>query len=231
MTDVEARKIAGRMILARGNEQTELVDILMSEIASLGGLDDAQTGLLLSDEEIAHWEKDIDVEPLPDPISEEAPIEPEDEDDDEEELTATRPRRQAGQRRTGREGLDIDLTGIVSEAQDDEDLDEAAEFLNSALGATEDLEGDEETTATSPRRQAREHAPRVRDKRPAPKHYRVNHLFVGDESEVVKRVLGRAPAARILQMCRYWEQEDMDQKLLELEASEDEPEETLAATE
>lgn len=196
MTDAQARIIARRMIAARGDESAALVDALMQEIASLGALDDAQSGLLLTDEEIAHWESEIEVEALPDPVSDEAYI---------EEFTPRQPQADAplptrpinGGGEDGTE-LDPDLSDVFEEQED---------------------EVDTETPSFDP-------LPGP----PAPRTHRVNVLFIGDEADLAQRVLGRAPSARIAQMCHYWETEDMDTKLLDAEDNE-EAEETTASTE
>lgn len=206
MTDAEARIIVRRMIAARGDESAALVDLLMREIAELGALDDAQSGLLLTDEEIAHWDKEIEVEPLPDPVSDEGLI----EDEDEDEFLPPAPR--ADQPSASPVSDDFD-------AEDGTDLDlDLSDVLVDRDDMTDTLEPDSEPNLgplPGP---------------PAPRTHRVNVLFIGDEADLVKRVLGRAPSARIAEMCHYWEKESIDEKLLDQE-DDPTPEEMAISTE
>lgn len=186
MTDAEARIIVRRMIAARGDESVALVDVLMQEIADLGALDDAQSGLLLTDEEIAHWESEIEIEALPDPVSDGAFIEDVALCPPQAEVSPlTRPNE-------GSDGTKLDLD--LSDVKQDDELDTETLDSKPNLGL---LRGPS-----------------------APRNHRVNVLFMGDEADLVKRVLGRAPSARIAEMCHYWEKENMDQKLLDQEDDE-----------
>ena len=171
MTDAEARIIARRRVMARGEEEIEFVDAWMKEIADLGALDDAQMGLLLSDNEIERWDE-IEVELLEEedpPLQEEPPV------------VETESHPTAG-------------------GWDEEDEEEEEE-------EPEELEDGPEPS-----------------KKRAPKLHRVNVLFQGEDAELVKRVLGKAPGYRIVEICSYWEKHDLDSKLLEEEEQEDDQE-------
>jgi len=159
MTDAQARIIARQMATARGREVEEYVDSVMKELASLGGLNDAQDALLLSDEEIRRWDEELEEE-IPDPLAEFV------EEGDEP-------------------------------ADTPEDVDEP-----------EDLGGDEEDEAPSEPPNQPVAKPRL---------HRVNVLFRGDEADLVKRLLGQSPGLRIVEMCRYWEKNDIDEQLLDEE--------------
>ena len=56
-----------------------------------------------------------------------------------------------------------------------------------------------------------------RPSRRARNHHRVNVVFLDEEADLVRRVLGRIPAAQIVEMCEYWERHDIEEKLLDEE--------------
>ncbi len=173
MTDSEARIICRQMLMARGNEAKDYADTLMEEIARLGALEEAQDSLMLSDEEIAQWDNEMDVETIPDPAEEAPPLE---EDVGGLEVAV------------GKSTPKLSPQPLAEE----EDEDEEAPSVSPPVSPNPD--------------------PRPR----APKNtHRVNCLFLGDESVLVKRVLGRIPAAQIVEMCRYWEENNIEEKLLE----------------
>jgi ParB-like chromosome segregation protein Spo0J len=172
MTPEQARIATLRHNRARGSEDIELSAQVLRDLRELGALEWAQDSLMLDDAEVQALLDDI---PAPEALAA-------DEYSESWEPTQADP--------------DDDPDAAPSETiaiRSGIGGDYAAAGTSSAIEAQRERERALREAKTEEEREAARRDNRI---------YRISLIFQGDESEVVKKVLGEQPAVRLLALCK-----------------------------
>lgn len=172
MTPEQMRVATLRHNRARGSEDIELAAQVLRDLRDMGALDAAADSLLYDDVELQRLLEDV---PAPEALADEEPSRPWVPDS-----------------AVGGDGQALSVEGETRQTQD-------GSWVNGATrGAVDAVREREQKIASAKTEEQREMIRRD----DAKQFFRLSLIFHGDEADLVKKVVGGAPAEAILDICR-----------------------------